>query len=1430
MLDTGGRAGALGFLSSRGHLIALALLVGLALFLRLYGINWDQGGLYHPDERAIVMKVSQITFPTGDLGSLFTDESALNPAWFPYGSLPLYLLKLTGFLAPPFFDDPSLEKLAIMGRAISALADVATIVLIYVVGSRLFGRWAGLLGASVITLSALHIQQSHFFVTDIMLAAMLMASFLFLSRAMEDGRLKTFALAALFFGLALSTKFSASPFALAFIAAGALWAFREGRGHPELRGRLIHGTKALFMSGGITILVFAIAQPYAIIDIDTYASYIARESDMVRRISDLPFTRQYVDTTPYWYQVQQLATWGVGLPFGLLLWGGFAFSLVMGLWRRDGRHLLMLSWVVPYFALVGSFDVKFMRYMLPITPFLAIMGGSLVTWTVGWLREHQRFFLRPQLIYGLVAVAMVATLLYAVSYSRIYSQPHTATSAAAWINANVPTGSTLVKEHWEEGIRDLYNYQHKDLDLYNDENPTKRLHMIQRLVEADYLLFYSNRLYSTIPRLEERYPMTGAYYASLFGGELGFELVHWESSYPNLFGLSLAHDTFSRVNLAVPISLQGYKQTPAQWTVGFADESFTVYDHPLVLIFRKAISGPTQQQAEFFDSVLPQPGTVSNDTLGAELLLSPDDLRAQQEGGTRSRIFNRDSFVNSVPAVVWFLVVQLAFLLALPITLLIFRWLPDRGYLLGKMLGLLLISYVPWLLASLQWLSFSRFSVFLGMVLVGLASAVILKFKWRDMLTFLREHRRMILVGEGLFAVAFAGLFAVRLWNPDLWHPFFGGEKPMDFAYFNAVVRSTYMPPYDPWFSGGQLNYYYFGFFMNAAFTKLTGILPSIAINLAVPLFFALTAAGAFSIVYNLASLAKGRMSAAGRALQRMPSPIWAGLMAAVFVGVIGNLDGIVQVAQGKWFGSFSYWRSSRMLGSDLDGITEFPFFTFLFADPHAHLFVIPLTLLALGLALAFVVGARRQRLVGLMAWGPYVVLGMTLGAIQATNSWDAPTYLIVGGGAILIAEYASRKSFDPMILIYAGAKTAGVYVLGYLFFLPFQQNYETFLPITDSLQASDGQAKLHLFLGIHGFFLVVIGSFLAYELWRHFGSSFRPPRGPVIVGFQLEAGAHAAIQTLGWTWSLYVAGTLLAVMILALLGYATVGFLIGMLALIAPLMARELARREEGMPVQLFVMGIIALPMLLAIGVDLFNVNLPLGRMNTVFKVYLQAWVLMSLASAYILWRLRFGEVFGNVWVRRGWQSFIVLLVASSLIYPVMATPARASERFLSIGPTADGMAFMNEGALYNYDAETWVVLRHERQAIEWLQDNVQGSPVVVDGLGQTYRTLRARVSTYTGLPTVIGYDWHQKQQRWGFTEVVDRRVADVERFYRTSSETQAMDFLRRYNVRYVYVGQHERLEYPEAGIAKFDTMAGEELTLVYENEQVKIFEVRGG
>jgi YYY domain-containing protein len=313
------------------------------------------------------------------------------------------------------------------------------------------------------------------------------------------------------------------------------------------------------------------------------------------------------------------------------------------------------------------------------------------------------------------------------------------------------------------------------------------------------------------------------------------------------------------------------------------------------------------------------------------------------------------------------------------------------------------------------------------------------------MVAWLGEHRRLIITCELVFLVAFLGLYGIRVWNPDLWHPYRGGEKPMDFAYFNAVVRSSTMPPYDPWFSGGYLNYYYFGQFMNAAIAKFTGVMPSLAITLAAPLFFALAAGGVFSIVYNLASLAKERLVRPERGALRMPSPVLAGVIGTALVLVAGNMDGIVQLFEGtgrvlddKPFGAFDFWRSSRMMPSDLEGITEFPYFTFLFADPHAHLFAIPVTLLALGLALGFILEARASP-----AWRSWpqaallAALGLALGAMLATNSWDVITYAFTGAAAVVIGEWAGRRALTWEFVAGAIVKVAVLAIFAALFFLP---------------------------------------------------------------------------------------------------------------------------------------------------------------------------------------------------------------------------------------------------------------------------------------------------------------------------------------------------------------------------------------------------------
>ena len=236
----------------------------------------------------------------------------------------------------------------------------------------------------------------------------------------------------------------------------------------------------------------------------------------------------------------------------------------------------------------------------------------------------------------------------------------------------------------------------------------------------------------------------------------------------------------------------------------------------------------------------------------------------------------------------------------------------------------------------------------------------------------MRRRWSTIVIAELIFLAAFLAFVLVRMANPDLWHPYRGGEKPMDFAYLNAVLRSTIMPPYDPWFGGGYLNYYYWGQFLTALLIRATAIEPVIAFNLAVPTFFALTVGGVYSIVYNLVRSAGRRLDESIGILGGVPrwSAVFMGLVGVAFVTILGNLDGAIQVGQGvksvmagQPFGEFDFWRSSRMMPPDPPGheITEFPFFTFLFADLHAHMMAIPFTVLAIGLSLAVVLAAVRR-------------------------------------------------------------------------------------------------------------------------------------------------------------------------------------------------------------------------------------------------------------------------------------------------------------------------------------------------------------------------------------------------------------------------------------------------------------------------------------
>ncbi|HLF09023.1 MAG TPA: DUF2298 domain-containing protein [Dehalococcoidia bacterium] len=1407
--------------------LALPAVLLLALALRLYGLDWDGGALYHPDERAILFKVAELRFPWDDLVLLLDAErSPWNPRWFAYGSFPLYLLRGAATVAGWVNERLAQGDLRLVGRALSGLFDTGTVFAVYLLGRQVAGRGVGLLAALLTALTVLHIQQAHFYVVDPLLTLLttltLLLSVVQARRPSSRGSI----LLGATLGLALATKASAfpllAPVGLA-CAFGVVWPAERGDGSGSRADRLSRATSSLALCLLTAGAAFLIAQPYALLDFPRFWHDVSEQQGMVTRALDYPYTRQYVGTAPYLYPASQLAAWGLGWPLALAALAGVVAAAVR-LWRRPTpAEALLAAWALLFFGITGAFAVKFLRYLLPLLPVLNVWAAQAL---VGAIRDRRW---RTWSVGALVLVVAGAAA-YAMAFLAIYTRPHPAVAATAWMRANAASGSTVLQEHWEEGLRGLEGFRLVELPLYEDDRPEKLRLVSERLAAADYLSFYSNRLYGTIPRLPERYPLTTAYYRLLFAGELGFTLAHVETSYPTLGPLALADDTFSRPGLPIPFGLEAM---PGTLDPGYADESFTVYYHPKVLIFRRseALTASEVESRILAAAVLVPPKTP---------LLSAEDAALHAASGTWRDLFPADSWAQRLPVIAWLLAVEAMALAAWPLLARLLPSWPDRGFLLAKALGPVLVAYLTWLAASLRWLAFSPVSVLMALALLVLVSLAV---GWRPPFDKLRmtlrqaqgerfaqrrprsERWRAALAGEALFLAAFGAFVVLRMFNPDLFHPYRGGEKFLDLALLNGILRSPYMPPADAWFAGGTTNYYYWGHFLVATVVRLTGIVPTLAYNLAVPWLFALTVTGAATAVSAL-------LAARGVGPRSL---IAGGLLGGLFVAVLGNLDGALQwwdglqrLVAGETAPPFDFWRSSRMLQPSI-AITEFPYFTFLFADLHAHLIALPLTLLALGLMVGLLSAWEGSWLQGLALVG---LLALTCGALLAANTWDYPTYVGLGLAAIalrarwrLASQGWATAAKEGLV---AAALLAGGSLLAVAPYLAHQQTF--FLGFV----ASREQTPLLRYLAMYGLFLFASLTWLAGGALglraasqdqaspgrRSDGDAARPAdQGGASMNIETTLLARlpvawvalTAIATVPATWWLAQGQVLLAALwppFVAALGVAGAIFV---------------RFRPAAGPTVPFVVLLLAAALGLSGFLDLWTLRGDIERMNTVFKFSLQVWLLFAVVSAYSVTLLLRGFSRRWDWLRWLQLAGLVLLIGAAAVYPIAATPVRLADRFAPLPPTLDGLAYTAD-AVYR-DERGPIPLHWDIEAMRWFQENVDGSPVIAEGQMPLYRW-GARYSVHLGLPTILGWDWHETQQRPGAASLVEERKRDIAALYASPDPAVARQVLQRYNVRYVVVGPVERLYYPATGLAKFATMA--ELRVACENEGVTVWEVR--
>ena len=479
--------------------------------------------------------------------------------------------------------------------------------------------------------------------------------------------------------------------------------------------------------------------------------------------------------------------------------------------------------------------------------------------------------------------------------------------------------------------------------------------------------------------------------------------------------------------------------------------------------------------------------------------------------------------------------------------------------------------------------------------------------------------------------------------------------------------------------------------------------------------------------------------------------------------------------------------------------------------------------------------------------------MGLCVGVLWVTNTWDYPTYMLVMLAALAIGlstrtvpvrvdrvgavsrldrALPTRSALGlPQSASAFGWRALVLIGVSYGAFLPFHRYY---VPGYTSLERWRGSlTRLDDYLIIHGFFLFVLTTFLLVELLR------RERRdGPVHL-LRLILARWARLPRLarlyealvGERSSWYRLGLWGLVVILCLsIVLGVFGF--GVFAVSLPLVALGMLLlfwRPGQSAAQRFLLFATLLAWGLTLVVEVLVLKGDIGRMNTVFKFYLQVWVLWALAAAVALaWITPWLRRWAAGW--RWWQAAFALLLAGCIIYTPLAARAKINDRFppegRAISPTLDGMVYM-QTATYQ-EGESTLKLEWDRQAMHWMLENIQGSPVVLEANVLLYRWGN-RVSIYTGLPTIVGWDWHQRQQRGHIAgDRVNRRVAEVGEIYSTGDLTRAQQLLHRFGVKYIYMGELERAVYPADGLAKFQRWAEEGfLREVYRNPGVVIYKV---
>ncbi len=719
----------------------------------------------------------------------------------------------------------------------------------------------------------------------------------------------------------------------------------------------------------------------------------------------------------------------------------------------------------------------------------------------------------------------------------------------------------------------------------------------------------------------------------------------------------------------------------------------------------------------------------------------------------------------------WWLAFFIIGALFLPLTFKLLGNFFDKGYLFSKVIGIIIISYIVFLLGLSHIAPFTTLTIF-GVLIIS--PGINLVFFRNGFLKIIRKKWPIFIVEEIIFLLGIIFWSYIKSHGPDI----HGLEKFMDFGFVNSILRSTYFPPKDMWFTPYPINYYYFGHLVTAVLTKISFIPSGITYNLMLATLFSFTFSLPFSIganlIYFLFLKENEKLGNRKINISRTITIIFSGLLTGFLVSLSGNLQTIYAFFKNFvgenpvpfWhliFSPFSfpnnYWypNATRFIHNT---IHEFPSYSYVVSDLHGHVLDIPVVLLVLAIFLNEFKKLSKNMTIQLL-----IFISFLFAVMYMTNAWDGIIYFLFAG--ILFFGFVFHSMFissEKILSLFNTIKYLSILGLGFfVFMLPFSINFKPFVSGIGFLCAPQFLTNL----GKIGPFLFEASHCLKSPWWQ--------------------------IMTLHGFFYFFV--------------FSFIIFIFSKIKI-----KDYYIKTKNVLPSDGYILILIIISTLLVILPEIIYVKDIYPdhyRANTMFKLTYQEFIMLSIASSYILVRLilNFKKNIKKNILFIPYFLFAVIFLTLVFSYP-----------FFSVGSY-----FNNLKINYGLDGTTYIknLYPQDYSAIVWINKNIKDQPVILEAQGDSY-TDYARISSNTGLPTVLGWTVHEWLWR-GTYEVPAPRIGEVQTLYESKDINIVKDLIRKYKISYVYIGALEIQKYPNLSEEKFKKLG----KAVYQNQNTRIYQI---